>query len=252
MVRYEGSGLGQLWSDEYGTAADPTELAWLLAYSPYHRVIEGTAYPPCCSPSSTATPGSTRCTPASSAPRCSAPRSSDRPILLRARPTSATGPVRSAARRALRRLALLRRRPYRVGARDVIVAAASDNLTSICSATDPRAWCGPASSGTRIGLILVLAVVIRFLGHRAISRLVSRTVNGLPVPLRRVSVRARSLFESEPSSSPARRQQTGRDDRLGAAVDPVVPGVHHRVRHGPADARASTSRRSSRGPGSPA
>ncbi|MEP7024824.1 MAG: prolyl oligopeptidase family serine peptidase, partial [Actinomycetota bacterium] len=45
MVRYEKFGLGQLWNDEYGTAADPAELAWLLSYSPYHHVHEGTEYP---------------------------------------------------------------------------------------------------------------------------------------------------------------------------------------------------------------
>jgi prolyl oligopeptidase len=46
MVRYERFGLGTTWADEYGTADDPTELAWLLGYSPYHHVTEGTAYPP--------------------------------------------------------------------------------------------------------------------------------------------------------------------------------------------------------------
>ena len=45
MVRYERFGLGRTWNDEYGTAADPTELGWLLGYSPYHRVRAGTAYP---------------------------------------------------------------------------------------------------------------------------------------------------------------------------------------------------------------
>ncbi len=45
MVRYELFGLGRTWNDEYGTAEDPTELGWLLGYSPYHAVIEGTAYP---------------------------------------------------------------------------------------------------------------------------------------------------------------------------------------------------------------
>jgi prolyl oligopeptidase len=45
MVRYELHGLGRLWSDEYGTAADPGQLRWLLTYSPYHRVRPGTAYP---------------------------------------------------------------------------------------------------------------------------------------------------------------------------------------------------------------
>ena len=45
MVRYERFGLGVTWNDEYGTADDPEELGWLLAYSPYHRVLEGTRYP---------------------------------------------------------------------------------------------------------------------------------------------------------------------------------------------------------------
>ncbi|GLU47927.1 prolyl oligopeptidase family serine peptidase [Nocardiopsis ansamitocini] len=45
MVRYERFGLGQLWNVEYGSAEDPAALAWLLAYSPYHNVLEGTAYP---------------------------------------------------------------------------------------------------------------------------------------------------------------------------------------------------------------
>jgi prolyl oligopeptidase len=45
MVRYERFGLGRTWNDEYGTADDPVELGWLLGYSPYHAVREGTAYP---------------------------------------------------------------------------------------------------------------------------------------------------------------------------------------------------------------
>jgi prolyl oligopeptidase len=45
MVRYEQFGLGATWNDEYGRADDPTELEWLLSYSPYHRVTEGTEYP---------------------------------------------------------------------------------------------------------------------------------------------------------------------------------------------------------------
>jgi prolyl oligopeptidase len=45
MVRYERFGLGRTWNDEYGTADDPTELGWLLGYSPYHAVREGAQYP---------------------------------------------------------------------------------------------------------------------------------------------------------------------------------------------------------------
>ena len=45
MVRYERFGLGQTWNVEYGTAADPEQLGWLLSYSPYHHVVPATAYP---------------------------------------------------------------------------------------------------------------------------------------------------------------------------------------------------------------
>src|SRR5690242_5397722 len=45
MVRYERFGLGQTWNVEYGTASDAEQLGWLLAYSPYHHVTEGTRYP---------------------------------------------------------------------------------------------------------------------------------------------------------------------------------------------------------------
>ena len=45
MVRYEKFGLGATWSTEYGSASVAEELAWLLSYSPYHRVDEGTEYP---------------------------------------------------------------------------------------------------------------------------------------------------------------------------------------------------------------
>jgi prolyl oligopeptidase len=45
MVRYELFGLGATWAEEYGTAADPEQLGWLLGYSPYHRVLDETAYP---------------------------------------------------------------------------------------------------------------------------------------------------------------------------------------------------------------
>ncbi|MEV1202588.1 prolyl oligopeptidase family serine peptidase [Microbispora rosea] len=45
MVRYERFGLGCTWTDEFGSASRPEELRWLLAYSPYHHVTPGTAYP---------------------------------------------------------------------------------------------------------------------------------------------------------------------------------------------------------------
>jgi prolyl oligopeptidase len=45
MVRYEKFGLGQTWNVEYGSADDPEQFGWLYAYSPYHHVREGIAYP---------------------------------------------------------------------------------------------------------------------------------------------------------------------------------------------------------------
>ncbi|MDR3068662.1 MAG: prolyl oligopeptidase family serine peptidase, partial [Cellulomonas sp.] len=45
MVRYQRFGLGVTWTEEYGDADVAEQLDWLLAYSPYHRVRGGTAYP---------------------------------------------------------------------------------------------------------------------------------------------------------------------------------------------------------------
>lgn len=45
MVRYERFGLGQTWNVEYGSADDPEQFEWLYAYSPYHHVRDGVAYP---------------------------------------------------------------------------------------------------------------------------------------------------------------------------------------------------------------
>jgi prolyl oligopeptidase len=45
MLRYELFGLGASWNVEYGSASVAEEFEWLLGYSPYHHVHEGTAYP---------------------------------------------------------------------------------------------------------------------------------------------------------------------------------------------------------------
>jgi len=45
MVRYERFGLGATWNEDYGSADDPAQLAWLLGYSPYHHVRQGVRYP---------------------------------------------------------------------------------------------------------------------------------------------------------------------------------------------------------------
>jgi prolyl oligopeptidase len=45
MVRYERFKIGETWNVEYGSAAKPEELGWLLGYSPYHHVRDGVNYP---------------------------------------------------------------------------------------------------------------------------------------------------------------------------------------------------------------
>ncbi|MGE5134084.1 MAG: prolyl oligopeptidase family serine peptidase [Gemmatimonadota bacterium] len=86
MVRYERFGLGQTWNDEYGTAADPEELGWLLSYSPYHRVEPGTRYPAVLF---TVFDGDTRVDPLHARKMCAALQHAtaaplaERPVLLR-------------------------------------------------------------------------------------------------------------------------------------------------------------------------
>lgn len=83
MARYEQFGLGATWSDEYGSAAVPEELSWLLAYSPYHHVLEGVDYP---ATLFTVFDGDTRVDPLHARKMCAALQqatSGDRPILLR-------------------------------------------------------------------------------------------------------------------------------------------------------------------------
>ncbi|KRD41528.1 peptidase S9 [Cellulomonas sp. Root930] len=83
MVRYQRFGLGVTWTEEYGDADDPTELGWLLGYSPYHRVAEGTAYP---ATLFTVFEGDTRVDPLHArklAAALQAATSSDRPVLVR-------------------------------------------------------------------------------------------------------------------------------------------------------------------------
>jgi prolyl oligopeptidase len=45
MVRFPQFLIARLWIDEYGDPDVPEELAWLLAYSPYHHVRPGVCYP---------------------------------------------------------------------------------------------------------------------------------------------------------------------------------------------------------------
>jgi prolyl oligopeptidase len=45
MLRYHLFGVARLWAPEYGCADNPEHFPWLYAYSPYHRVREGSRYP---------------------------------------------------------------------------------------------------------------------------------------------------------------------------------------------------------------
>ncbi len=92
MVRYEQFGLGRTWNDEYGTAADPEELGWLLGYSPYHRVVDGTAYPAVLF---TVFDGDSRVDPLHARKLCAALQAattSPAPVLLRAEAEVGHGP----------------------------------------------------------------------------------------------------------------------------------------------------------------
>ena len=45
MVRYHRFPPAELWVSEYGSADDADQFPFLFAYSPYHHVERGTAYP---------------------------------------------------------------------------------------------------------------------------------------------------------------------------------------------------------------
>ncbi|MBN2171486.1 MAG: S9 family peptidase [Candidatus Krumholzibacteriota bacterium] len=45
MLRYHRFLIARLWIPEYGSSEDPEQFQWLHAYSPYHHVEPGTAYP---------------------------------------------------------------------------------------------------------------------------------------------------------------------------------------------------------------
>jgi prolyl oligopeptidase len=46
MLRYHLFTVGRFWIPEYGSAEDPAQFRYLLAYSPYHNVRAGVRYPP--------------------------------------------------------------------------------------------------------------------------------------------------------------------------------------------------------------
>ena len=46
MLRFEAFTIGWAWASDYGSVADEEQFQALLAYSPLHRIVAGTAYPP--------------------------------------------------------------------------------------------------------------------------------------------------------------------------------------------------------------
>ncbi len=45
MLRYHHFLIAKMWIPEYGSPEEAAAFKWLKAYSPYHRVVDGTAYP---------------------------------------------------------------------------------------------------------------------------------------------------------------------------------------------------------------
>jgi len=83
MIRYTTSELGPTWTVEYGDPEDPEQFGWLHAYSPYHRVTDGTDYP---AAMFAVFDNDTRTDPMHGRKMCAAVQaatSGDRPILLR-------------------------------------------------------------------------------------------------------------------------------------------------------------------------
>ncbi len=46
MLRFHKFTAGRYWTDDFGSSDDPEQFKALLAYSPYHNIKDGTAYPP--------------------------------------------------------------------------------------------------------------------------------------------------------------------------------------------------------------
>ena len=83
MLRYHLFRIARLWIPEYGSADDPGQFRWLCAYSPYHNVRDGTAYPAVLLATAES---DTRVDPLHArkmAARLQAASASDRPVLLR-------------------------------------------------------------------------------------------------------------------------------------------------------------------------
>jgi prolyl oligopeptidase len=83
MLRYHRFLIARLWIPEYGSPDDPEQFRWLRAYSPYHHVRDGVAYPAVLLATAES---DTRVDPMHArkmAARLQAATTADRPVLLR-------------------------------------------------------------------------------------------------------------------------------------------------------------------------
>jgi len=91
MLRYQRFAIARLWIPEYGTAEDPAQFPFLYAYSPYHHVRPGTAYPAVLL---TTAESDSRVAPLHAmkmAARLQAATAGERPVLLRVEPKAGHG-----------------------------------------------------------------------------------------------------------------------------------------------------------------
>jgi len=90
MLRVEPGSNGAFNVTEFGTVTDPEQFKALYAYSPYHNIRKGTAYPPCCCFRAPTTAGSIHSIPQVCGCLAAA-QSADRPIFLRSSKSSGHG-----------------------------------------------------------------------------------------------------------------------------------------------------------------
>jgi prolyl oligopeptidase len=104
MLRYDRFLLAKLWVPEYGSPDNPEHFEWLLAYSPYHRVVPETAYP---ATLLLTAEGDSRVDPMHArkmAARLQAATSSDQPILVRIETRAGHGAGKPVTKRVEERL----------------------------------------------------------------------------------------------------------------------------------------------------
>jgi prolyl oligopeptidase len=91
MLRVELTPNGQYNVTEYGTVKDPEQFAAMYAYSPYHRVVDGTRYPAVLMTSGANDPRVSPWHARKMVARLQAAQGGDAPILLRTSDTSGHG-----------------------------------------------------------------------------------------------------------------------------------------------------------------